>query len=243
MALIFCSNCGNKISDKALKCPKCGFAFETSVEKQQESLEKPESLQDQNSQMEDPDINNVSVGQTIQIREDENSERKDIDEPINFSSTTPNTYSDNGVENNSNNNNSKCSKVQIKGLWYIEFLLFILVVGVVYLGISQYRQTHSSDGLDSSNRVLVVEINNDLSESEKSDNKQINEALANGGMIRISTNNINSTLKSKIERYGATNSGGSYWVLGALLNYIASEGWTFVQGPSSGLSQNYYFIK
>lgn len=125
----------------------------------------------------------------------------------------------------------------------LEFLLFIISIGIGYLVFSQYRQTHSSDSLDSSNRVLVVQIDDDLKSDDLSDDVQIKNALKNGGMIRMKTIDIDRSLKQKIDRYAATGSDGNYWVIGALLNYLASEGWELTQAPTTGLSPMYYFRK
>lgn len=129
----------------------------------------------------------------------------------------------------------------LKGIQAIEILMVLTVACLGYMVFVQYRQTHSSDDIDSSNRVLVVEINEDLSKSELSDSKQINEALKNGGMIRLKASDLESGLKDKMNRYAAPNSSSQYWVLGALLNYLASEGWELTQAPTTGLSQMYYF--
>lgn len=125
----------------------------------------------------------------------------------------------------------------------LEFLLLFVTIGIGYLVFAQYRQTHSSDSLDSSNRVLVVQIDDDLKASELSDDEQIKNALKNGGMIRIKISDMDSSLKQKIERYAAIGSDRNYWVIGALLNYLASEGWELTQAPTTGLTQMYYFRK
>ena len=122
-------------------------------------------------------------------------------------------------------------------------LLSVIAAGILYLTISQYRQNNKSELLGSSNRVLVVEINNSLSEEDVSDNTQRKNALANGGMIRLNSENLDSSFKIALEPYAAQNASGYYWVLGSSLNYISSEGWQLVQGPSSGLSNMFFFIR
>ncbi len=129
------------------------------------------------------------------------------------------------------------------GGFFVKLLLTIIAVGVAYLAIAQFRESHTSEYYDSSNRVLIVEIDDDIAVSDLSDSTQINKALSNGGMIRLSNSSIEDSLSYKIERYAASDSSGSYWVLGALLNYISSEGWRFVQAPQSGLNDKYYFVK
>ena len=72
---------------------------------------------------------------------------------------------------------------------------------------------------------------------------QIDNALKNGGMIVLNTQNLNSGFETLISLYGAADASGSYYTYGAVLNYIASWGWELVQAPTSGLSDYYYFVK
>ncbi|MBR4859863.1 MAG: TM2 domain-containing protein [Alphaproteobacteria bacterium] len=44
MAMIYCRECGNKHSDKAKACPKCGAAFEATLTKQVNSLVNNKSV-------------------------------------------------------------------------------------------------------------------------------------------------------------------------------------------------------
>ena len=124
-------------------------------------------------------------------------------------------------------------------------LLLLLTAGIGYLCVSTYRETHASDSMDSTKRVLAVCIESDISDSNRSDKTQVTNALNDGGMIRLKASNegYEYSLGTAFKQYGASNASGSFWTLGAVLNYIASRGWTFVQGPSSGLSDYYFFIK
>ena len=118
--------------------------------------------------------------------------------------------------------------MMLVSLLVIVFLMILLLISLRKNNISQ---------------VLVVEINGEESESY-SDEIQIRRALKNGGMIIL--NNVNmddDEFKMKIQDYGADDSKGNYWVLGAILNYIANEGWELVHAPSSGLSNTYYFVR
>ena len=123
----------------------------------------------------------------------------------------------------------------------VRILLIILVGCVGYLVVSRFREKNSSASIDSSNRVLVVYINNDS--SDQSDMTQIKNAFNNGGMIKLDPNNISTELKWQMESYGASDSDGMYWVTGAVLNYVASRGWNLVQAPTTGLVNCYYFAK
>ena len=128
---------------------------------------------------------------------------------------------------------------------FIVFLLLLLTAGIGYLCFNTYRETHATESMDSTKRVLTVCIESDILDSNRSDKTQVSNALNDGGMIRLKATNdgYEYSLGSTYKQYGATNSTGGFWTLGAVLNYIASRGWTFVQAPTSGLSDYYYFIK
>ena len=84
---------------------------------------------------------------------------------------------------------------------------------------------------------------NSDSSTDQSDMTQIKNAFNNGGMIKLDPNNISTDLKWQMESYGAADTDGMYWVTGAVLNYVASRGWTLVQAPTTGLANCYYFTK
>ena len=130
-------------------------------------------------------------------------------------------------------------------LVFIAILLLVLTVGIGYLCFNTYRETNATETIDSVKRVLVVTIESDLSDSNRSSTTQVKNAFADGGMIRIKSSNdgFDYSLGSAYKQYGATDASGSFWSLGAVLNYIASRGWTFVQAPTTGLSDYYYFVK
>lgn len=124
----------------------------------------------------------------------------------------------------------------------ITFLLFIIASVGIFICIDIIRERSSSELVDSSNRVLIVSWEQDIPEA-KSDKTQVSNALENGGMIRLDSSDLDSSLGVAYESYGATNGDGRFWVFGAVLNYISSRGWTLVQAPSSGLSDEFYFAK
>lgn len=127
---------------------------------------------------------------------------------------------------------------------WISLLLALIVIGLAYLSFDVYRENNASESMDSSNRVLLVHI---LSEdSEFSDVTQVKNALSNGGMIQLelSVESLEKALGSEqYGVYGASNSDGYHYILGALLNYIASRGWSLIQAPTSGLANQYYFTR
>ena len=89
-------------------------------------------------------------------------------------------------------------------------------------------------------QVLCVDME-DRDGFEVSDYSQIDDALRYGGQIIVNLNQLDATLQLDTEMYAAVNSEGRYYTEGALLNYIASRGWTLVQHESFG--DMYYFIK
>lgn len=133
------------------------------------------------------------------------------------------------------------SRVKLGG---IKVLLILIVIALAYISASIYLGNNSTEVLDSSNRVLVVRIDEEA--TEYSDTTQVKNALEKGGMIQVKLDgdSLEKVLGSyEFGNYGAMGADGYYYTLGAFLNYIASRGWTFVQAPSSGLSNYYYFKK
>ena len=122
---------------------------------------------------------------------------------------------------------------------FVVLLLLMITICVGYLAISQYKETKGK----SQRRVLFVEIDSDISKDKISDSTQIKNAIENGGMMRVEPSAVDPYLDKKIGDFAALDADGNYWVTGAILNYLASEGWELVQGPSSGLAMDYYFVK
>ena len=120
----------------------------------------------------------------------------------------------------------------------IIILLSFIALGIAYMSFSQYREKNSSELFDSTQRVLTVRLSFNQ-DADPSDYTQISRALENGGMILLSLDNLDSTFKSQISSYGACDSNGTYYTLGALLNYISSEGWTL----STCDNTTYYFSR
>ena len=133
-------------------------------------------------------------------------------------------------------------KVNLSG---IIFLLVLLLACNIYICLNFFRQSHSNENIDSSHRVLLLTMEDKISNKDASDDVQVKNALKNGGTIRVKDSNegYQNAFGYEYERYGAVNSSGTYWTKGAVLNYIASRGWTLIQAPSSGLTTTYYFIK
>ncbi len=127
---------------------------------------------------------------------------------------------------------------------WISLLLVLIVIGMAYLSFDVYRKNNASKSLDSSNRVLLIHIVSE--DSEFSDAVQVKNALSNGGMIQLelSSESLEKALGSEpYGAYGASDSDGYHYILGALLNYIASRGWSLIQAPTTGLANQYYFVR
>lgn len=131
-------------------------------------------------------------------------------------------------------------------------LLLIIAAGIGYLCWMDYMERHPSPVSDSyrvldsnENKMLIVMMENNLSSENRSDKTQVQNALKYGGQIRIGSSNDDFELSigDAYHAYGASNSKGYYYTNGAVLNYIASKGWTFVQAESSLGSTTYYFTK
>ena len=129
------------------------------------------------------------------------------------------------------------------GLGLIKFLLVVIAIGIGYLCFAQFQGTQS---FDSTPKILIIDVLRDIvSEDSLSDSTQVSNALEDGGMIQIKIDNdwLEDTFGYGYAYYGASDSEGYHYTLGAVMNYVASQGWTFVQAPSSGLSTTYYFEK
>lgn len=127
-------------------------------------------------------------------------------------------------------------------------MMFVVMLAIVVLTIvtiidnSDSGREEDEDYGSGKSRVLAVEISNSFYEDDLSDSTQIRNALKSGGMMRLNMDELSTEFTKNIERYAAQTEGGNYWVLGAILNYVASEGWELVSTPTSGLSNIYYFV-
>lgn len=128
-------------------------------------------------------------------------------------------------------------------LGLIKFLLIVIAIGICYLC---YVEFQGSQSIDATPAVLILYCESDYaSDDDLSDTTQIRNALADGGMISVKIDNdwLRTNFGAEYTHYGASNADGYHYTLGALLNYIASQGWTLVQAPSSGLSEYFYFTR
>lgn len=128
-------------------------------------------------------------------------------------------------------------------LGVIKIFLFILIAELFFICFNQYQKLYSTNN---SPRTLIVSIEDiDDSDINFSPSEQIENALENGGLIYINLDSdwLNDNFYQYYGLFGATDSEGMYFVLGGIINYISSKGWTLVQAPTSGLNNFFYFTK
>ena len=145
--------------------------------------------------------------------------------------------------------------IKTVGLLIFTVLIVLTVFGFIFgtrineIDSSLYRIEQDTetvaDNTEKPTRILVLSLENDISDDDVSDKTQVDNALSNGGMIRIDNTNegYESAFGTVYKSYGASNASNYMWTWGAVMNYIASKGWKLVQSPSSGLSSYYYFEK
>ena len=97
---------------------------------------------------------------------------------------------------------------------------------------------------DTKKKILIVYFTDDM-EDDVSDSTQIKNALASGGMIVVykKLEGFEAAFGDAYKAYGACDAEGSSYTFGSVLNYIASEGWSLVQAPSTEFNSYYYFQK
>lgn len=143
--------------------------------------------------------------------------------------------------------NSTNPRNSVNVMYLILSVLVVIALAVIPLLISQNKEIKNIksqfEEMQAERKTLMVLLDDSLTGDELSDSVQISNALENGGLIRISMDEMNENLHNKIGEYGAYDVSGSYYVFGALINYISSEGWKLEQAPSSGLSNYFYFSK
>lgn len=138
--------------------------------------------------------------------------------------------------------NEKQETTQGVSLEGVVLLLVLILICNIYLCYTVFAQSGS---FSSSHRVLLVNMEDDISISKASDSVQVKNGLNNGGTIRIKDSNdgYEKAFGKAYVAYGAEDSSGSLWTKGAVLNYISSHGWKLIQAPSSGFSDTYYFTR
>lgn len=128
-----------------------------------------------------------------------------------------------------------------KSIITILILLLLAFLIVLHFNIIQINHINSK-------AVLMVSIvsESDVDASNNiTDETQVRNALKNGGMIIVvnSSEGFKKAFGEYYTSFGAANKDNKVYLVGAAINYIASNGWTLVQGPSSALSTDFYFEK
>jgi hypothetical protein len=128
-------------------------------------------------------------------------------------------------------------------LGLIKFFLLILIIEITFICYNQYQNIYNTEIFQRS-LIVNIENTNDL-DKDYSDSIQISNAIENGGMIFINldSNWLDGNFDLMYSAYGATDNDDMFYILGGILNYIASEGWALEKAPTSGLNSSYYFTK
>ncbi len=227
---MICKNCGIKITEGTTICPECGC-----------------HLNEYGAPIENAETEETVSGVTLEETPNEKHlEKKRVsDDRL--------TSRKKEIENNDRPEKDKDQKEHKKAnarYAVIISLLVVIAIATGFLGFEYYRQSHSTSLFDSSRRVLIVRTvwNSEDYYGDYSDWTMISNALDDGGMIVLNRDELVQNndgtfsvptimLRERMSVWGASDVYGSYYVDGALLNYIASEGWELV----STEGQYYYF--
>jgi len=114
----------------------------------------------------------------------------------------------------------------------VSVIMIIIGLGIVGLLYADYQQGAPTPTVSNplKGRVLMVELTEEPSEGW--DAEVFSKALENGGMIKITFEQIQNR-HPLIETYVVGSSTGTYFTTGALINFITSKGWSY-QGRDFG---------
>lgn len=128
-----------------------------------------------------------------------------------------------------------------KGITVLLIIVLVIIAGEgAFLCFNLHEELESLEyGHTTSEKLLIVSEEIVTSE-DLSDSTQINNALSDGGLIRISNSNewLDENFPSAYKSYGAGDEDGYFWTRGGYLNYIASRGWILTEVVGT----TYYFI-
>ena len=131
-----------------------------------------------------------------------------------------------------------------KGQGVIILLLLLITIEIGYLCYVEYKDKQIQPYIPP-HGVLVLYTDSDS--SSYSDSTQVDNALSYGGEIHIDISSSDAITESfgslDWQRSGAIDNEDTFYLRGAVLNYIASFNWTLVQAPTSGISKAYYFVR
>ena len=101
---------------------------------------------------------------------------------------------------------------------------------------------------DSTEKKAVLLVR--FSETPTTDIQLIENALKIGGLLDCGSNqqyvNVIKSIDEDVDKFGAKDSKGSYYIMPAVLNWISSKGWKFQQKFCINLNNDnaeYYFTK
>ncbi len=120
------------------------------------------------------------------------------------------------------------------------FLLIAIAGEGAFLCFTLYNEFDNREfGHVRDGKLLIVSEEQD-SAADLSDSTQINNALRDGGMIRVSSSNewMDENFPSAYKSYGAGDEEGYFWTRGGYLNYMASRGWILTEVVGT----TYYFV-
>ena len=124
---------------------------------------------------------------------------------------------------------------------FLVILLSVIAGESAFLCFSLYEEFDLPEyGHTTNEKLLIVSEEISSSDDDLSDSTQIDNALKDGGMIRIYTSNewLDENFPSAYKSYGAGNEEGYFWTRGGYLNYIASRGWILTEVVGT----TYYFV-
>lgn len=137
-------------------------------------------------------------------------------------------------------------KMSVEPGGFVKFMLVLIAALLCALVVFEVNDRYGMvEEADPVHGALVVSISDDVDDEDLSDRTQIRNAIEDGGMMIITLDGewLDDNFIYGYGAYGATNSEGYYYTLGTVLNFIASEGWQLVQGPTSGLADRYLFSR
>lgn len=123
----------------------------------------------------------------------------------------------------------------------IIIVLVIIACEGAFLCFNLYDEFENPEYGHTTNEKLLI-VSEEIGTSEDlSDSTQINNALSDGGQIRISNNNdwLDKNFPSAYKSYGAGDEEGYFWTRGGYLNYITSRGWILTEI----IGTTYYFVE
>lgn len=128
-----------------------------------------------------------------------------------------------------------------KGITVLLIIVLVVIAGEgAFLCFNLYEEFESWEYGHTTNGKLLIVSEEIGTSDDLSDSTQIDNALSDGGQIRISNSNdwLDENFPSAYKSYGAGDEDGYFWTRGGYLNYIASRGWILTEVVGT----TYYFV-